>query len=98
MLDLFTHYPPDDAELNGDAVKNPGDKAAKIRWKTDTAFSRPAMQKHDIAKKIKMLTSKLNDPRQLRKVVYSGLICSFFHHLILPVPEFFPCTWHMWYF
>ncbi|XP_037406779.1 DExH-box ATP-dependent RNA helicase DExH6-like isoform X2 [Triticum dicoccoides] len=68
LLDLFTHYPPDDAELNGDAVKNPGDKAAKIRWKTDTAFSRPAMQKHDIAKKVKMLTSKLSDPRQLRKI------------------------------
>ncbi|KAI5000587.1 hypothetical protein ZWY2020_005176 [Hordeum vulgare] len=66
LLDLFTHYPPDDAELNGDAVKNPGDKAVKIRWKTDNAFSRPAMQKHDIAKKAEMLTSKLNG--QLRKI------------------------------
>lgn len=77
LLDLFTHYPPDDAELNGDAVKNPGDKATKIRWKSDQAFSRPSMQKHDIAKKVQTLACKLNDPGQLRKVVYSGLICFF---------------------
>ncbi|EMS48785.1 putative ATP-dependent RNA helicase YTHDC2 [Triticum urartu] len=90
LLDLFTHYPPDDAELNGDAVKNPGDKAAKIRWKTDTAFSRPAMQKHDIAKKVKMLTSKLSDPRQLRKVVYSWLDMFLFSPFNFASPRILP--------
>jgi hypothetical protein len=72
---LFTHYPPDEAELNGDAVKKSGKKAARIPWKRDGAFRRPTMSGRDIAKKVEMLTS--NTSGQLRKVVYSGLI-SFF--------------------
>ncbi|KAM0907466.1 hypothetical protein ACQ4PT_016107 [Festuca glaucescens] len=66
LLDLFTHYPPDEAELNGDAVKKSGEKAARIPWKTDSAFRRPTMDGHDIAKKVEMLTS--NTSGQLRKI------------------------------
>ncbi|XP_003567152.2 DExH-box ATP-dependent RNA helicase DExH6 [Brachypodium distachyon] len=69
LQDLFTHYPPTDAELNGEAVKNSSDKAAKIQWKTDSAFCRPVMHKHDIAKKVEILASKINESRQLRKIV-----------------------------
>ncbi|TVU34999.1 hypothetical protein EJB05_16861 [Eragrostis curvula] len=68
LQDLFTHYPPDDAELNGDAVKNSSAKAANIRWK-DSAFCRPAMRKPDIEKKLEMLTSKMNESPQSRKIV-----------------------------
>ncbi|KAL6616121.1 hypothetical protein ACP70R_038391 [Stipagrostis hirtigluma subsp. patula] len=68
LQDLFTHYPPDDANLNGDAVRNSSDKAANIKWKPDTAFCRPAMQKPDIAKKVEMLASKISGSAQLRKI------------------------------
>lgn len=67
LLDLFAHYPPDDAELNGDAAKKSGDKAARIQWKTDGSFCRPTMHKDDIVKKVEMLTSKMNG--ELRKIV-----------------------------
>ncbi|CAM0882886.1 unnamed protein product [Alopecurus aequalis] len=66
LLDLFTHYPPDDAELNGDAVKESGDKAARVQWKTDGSFYRPTMQEHDIVKKVEILTSKMS--KQLKKI------------------------------
>uniref|UniRef100_A0ACD5VVA8 Uncharacterized protein n=1 Tax=Avena sativa TaxID=4498 RepID=A0ACD5VVA8_AVESA len=66
LLDLFTHYPPDDAELNRGAVEKSGGKAAKIQWKTDGAFCRPDMHKDDIVKKVEMLTSKING--QLKKI------------------------------
>ncbi|XP_051226894.1 DExH-box ATP-dependent RNA helicase DExH6 [Lolium perenne] len=66
LLDLFTHYPPDEAELNGDAVKKSGKKAARIPWKRDGAFRRPTMSGRDIAKKVEMLTS--NTSGQLRKI------------------------------
>lgn len=72
LQDLFTHYPPDDADLIGDANRNSSDKAANIKWKTDSAFCRPAMSKLDIKKKVEMLASKINGTAQLRKVVYSG--------------------------
>jgi hypothetical protein len=70
LLDLFTQYPPDDAERNGDALKKSGDKATRVPWRTDGAFSRPAMDQHDIAKKVEMLTSKKGG--HLKKVVYSA--------------------------
>ena len=72
LQDLFTHYPPDDADLNGDASQNSSDKAANIKWKTDSAFCKPAMSKHDITKKVEMFSTKINGSPQLRKVVYSG--------------------------
>uniref|UniRef100_A0ACD5W477 Uncharacterized protein n=1 Tax=Avena sativa TaxID=4498 RepID=A0ACD5W477_AVESA len=81
LLDLFTHYPPDDAELNGDAVKNSGDKAAKTQWKKDSAFCRPDMHKDDIVKKVEMLTSKINgqiveDRSKLPISSFKDRICS----------------------
>jgi hypothetical protein len=70
LQELFTHYPPDDADLNGGAVRNSSVKAARTRSK-DSAFCKPAMRKPDIAKKVEMLTSKVNGSPHLRKVVYS---------------------------
>lgn len=72
LQDLFTHYPPDDADLNGDPNRNFIDKAANIKWKTDSPFCKPTMSKLDITKKVEMLASKINGNAQLRKVVYSG--------------------------
>ncbi|KAJ1285557.1 hypothetical protein BS78_03G288500 [Paspalum vaginatum] len=69
LQDLFTHYPPGDADLNGDADRNSGDKSANIKWKTDSAFCRPTMSKLDVTKKIEMLASKINGSPQLRKIM-----------------------------
>jgi ATP-dependent RNA helicase DHX36 len=69
LQDLFMHYPPDDAELNGHTVRNSSDKAVKIQWKPDGAFCRPALRKPDILKKVEMLASKVNKSEQLRKIV-----------------------------
>ncbi|KAL6845214.1 hypothetical protein ACP4OV_024709 [Aristida adscensionis] len=69
LQDLFMHYPPNDADLNGDAVRSASDKAANIKWKPDSAFCRPTMQKADIAKKVQMLASKISGSAQLRKIV-----------------------------
>ncbi|OEL21874.1 DExH-box ATP-dependent RNA helicase DExH6 [Dichanthelium oligosanthes] len=74
LQDLFTHYPPDGADLNGDANQNSSDKAANIKWKTDSAFCRPAMSILDITKKVEMLASEINGSAQLRKVVSKGLL------------------------
>ncbi|GJN17535.1 hypothetical protein PR202_gb04612 [Eleusine coracana subsp. coracana] len=68
LQELFTHYPPGDADLNGDVVKNSSDKAANIGWK-DSAFCKPAFHKSDIAKKVEMHTSKINGSAKLRKIV-----------------------------
>ncbi|KAG8055280.1 hypothetical protein GUJ93_ZPchr0001g32006 [Zizania palustris] len=68
LQDLFTHYPPVDAELNGRTVGNSCDKAAKIQWKPDSAFCRPALRKPDILKKVEMLASKVIGSEQLRKI------------------------------
>jgi hypothetical protein len=70
LQDLFTHYPPDDADLHGDANRKSSDKSANTKWKTDSAFCRPAMSKPDITKKVEMIASKINGSPQLRKVVY----------------------------
>lgn len=72
VQDLFMHYPPGDSDLNGDADRNSSDKAANIKWKTDSAFCRPAMSKLDIMKKVEMIASKTNGSEQLRKVSHSG--------------------------
>ena len=72
LQDLFMHYPPGDADLNGDFDRNSSVKAANIKWKTDSAFCRPAMSKLDITKKVEMLASKVNGSDQLRKVLHSG--------------------------
>ena len=90
LLDLFTHYPPDDAELSGDAVKKSGDKATRVQWKTDGAFCRPTMQEHDIVKKLEILTSKTSG--QLKKVVYSRLICFVLPFILASprIPTFIP--------
>nr|CAB3478416.1 unnamed protein product [Digitaria exilis] len=69
LQDLFTHYPPDDADLNGDPNRNFIDKAANIKWKTDSPFSKPTMSKLDITKKVEMLASKINGNAQLRKIM-----------------------------
>ncbi|CAD6236609.1 unnamed protein product [Miscanthus lutarioriparius] len=69
LQDLFMHYPPGDADLNGDFDRNSSDKAANIKWKTDSAFCRPAMSKLDITKKVEMLASKVNGSDQLRKIM-----------------------------
>lgn len=69
LQDLFSHYPPDDADLNVDADRNSGDKAANIKCKTDSAFCRPTMSKLDITKKIEMLASKINESAQLKKIM-----------------------------
>uniref|UniRef100_A0A0E0N2Y9 Uncharacterized protein n=1 Tax=Oryza rufipogon TaxID=4529 RepID=A0A0E0N2Y9_ORYRU len=63
LQDLFMHYPPDDAELNGHTVRNSSDKAVKIQWKPDGAFCRPALRKPDILKKVEMLASKIVQDR-----------------------------------
>ncbi|GJN14786.1 hypothetical protein PR202_gb01645 [Eleusine coracana subsp. coracana] len=68
LQELFTHYPPDDAHSNGDAVRSSSYKGANIKWK-DSAFCMPAMRRPDIAKKIEMLTSKMNGSPHFRKVV-----------------------------
>ncbi|GJM88939.1 hypothetical protein PR202_ga05522 [Eleusine coracana subsp. coracana] len=67
LQELFTHYPPDDAHSNGDAVRSSSYKDTNIKWK-DSAFCMPAMRRPDIAKKIEMLTSKLNGSPQFRKL------------------------------
>jgi len=79
LQELFAHYPPDDAELNGDAFRNSNNKGANFRRK-DSAFCKPTMRKPDIAKKVEMFTAKMNGSPQLMKVVYSGynLIFLFF--------------------
>uniref|UniRef100_J3L4G1 RNA helicase n=2 Tax=Oryza brachyantha TaxID=4533 RepID=J3L4G1_ORYBR len=69
LQDLFTHYPPVDAELNGHTVRKASDKATKIQWTPDGAFCRPALRKPDILKKVEMLASKVNKSDQLRKIV-----------------------------
>ncbi|KAF8766215.1 hypothetical protein HU200_007721 [Digitaria exilis] len=69
LQDLFTHYPPDDADLNGDPNRNFIDKAANIKWKTDSPFCKPTMSKLDITKKVEMLASKINGNAQLRKIM-----------------------------
>ncbi|CAL4973855.1 unnamed protein product [Urochloa decumbens] len=70
LQDLFMHYPPDEgADLNGDANRNSSDKAANIKWKTDSAFCRPAMSEPDITKKVEMLASKIEGSAQLRKIM-----------------------------
>lgn len=74
LQDLFMHYPPGDADLSGDVDQNSSDKAANIKWRTDSAFCRPTMSKLDITKKVEMLASKINGSEQLRKVSHSGLI------------------------
>ncbi|GJN40130.1 hypothetical protein PR202_gb29302 [Eleusine coracana subsp. coracana] len=74
LHELFTHYPPDIAELNGNAVRDSSAKVANFRWR-DSAFCRPAMRKTDIAKEVEMFTCKMNESPQLRKVIYSGYDC-----------------------
>ncbi|KAK3120042.1 hypothetical protein QOZ80_9AG0680360 [Eleusine coracana subsp. coracana] len=68
LHELFTHYPPDVAELNGNAVRDSSAKVANFRWR-DSAFCRPAMRKTDIAKEVEMFTCKMNESPQLRKIV-----------------------------
>uniref|UniRef100_A0A0E0C876 Uncharacterized protein n=1 Tax=Oryza meridionalis TaxID=40149 RepID=A0A0E0C876_9ORYZ len=77
LQDLFMHYPPDDAELNGHTVRNSSDKAVKIQWKPDGAFCRPALRKPDILKKVEMLASKIvQDRSKLPISSYKDVISS----------------------
>uniref|UniRef100_A0A0D9V650 Uncharacterized protein n=1 Tax=Leersia perrieri TaxID=77586 RepID=A0A0D9V650_9ORYZ len=77
LQDLFTHYPPDDAELNGHTITNSSGKAAKIQWKPDGAFCRPALRKPDILKKVEMLASKIvQDRSKLPISSYKDIISS----------------------
>ncbi|XP_072951101.1 DExH-box ATP-dependent RNA helicase DExH6 isoform X1 [Typha angustifolia] len=67
IRELFTHYPPDDGELS--ELRNSNQKAAKVQFRQDKSFCKPSMGKSDIAKKVKLLASKINESAQLRKVV-----------------------------
>lgn len=69
LRDLFTRYPPDDGELGGDALTNSSsEKVGKVQWKQDNSFCKPSMRKSDIAKKLELLASKVNESAQLKKV------------------------------
>ncbi|OAY81438.1 putative ATP-dependent RNA helicase YTHDC2 [Ananas comosus] len=70
LRDLFTRYPPDDGELGGDALTNSSsEKVGKVQWKQDNSFCKPSMRKSDIAKKLELLASKVNESAQLKKVM-----------------------------
>nr|CAD1828161.1 unnamed protein product [Ananas comosus var. bracteatus] len=70
LRDLFTRYPPDDGELGGDALTNSSsEKVGKVQWKQDNSFCKPSMRKSDIAKKLELLSSKVNESAQLKKVM-----------------------------
>lgn len=68
LQDLFTRFPPDDGELSEEALRNSSEKTGKQPWKQDTSFCKPSMRKSEIAKKVDLLASKLNESAQLRKV------------------------------
>lgn len=82
LLDLFTRYPPDDKEMVTQMVENGSGKTEKIWGKKDDIFGRPSMNKAEIAKKVELLASRIEEDPHLRQVLspyQTDLeICTFF--------------------
>lgn len=68
LLDLFTRYPPDDTEMVTQMVENGSGKTEKIWGKKDDIFGRPSMNKAEIAKKVELLASRIEEDPHLRQI------------------------------
>ncbi|XP_042513629.1 DExH-box ATP-dependent RNA helicase DExH6-like [Macadamia integrifolia] len=66
LQNLFTRFPPDEREMSEE--KNRDVKAHKIHWGKDNSFSKPSMNKFEIAKKVKSLASRMEKDSQMRKI------------------------------
>ncbi|XP_058107059.1 DExH-box ATP-dependent RNA helicase DExH6 isoform X2 [Magnolia sinica] len=69
LRDLFTNYPPDDGELNEETPMNYSGNDNKGQGKQDSSFCRPSMGKAEIAKKVDLLASRINEAPHLRKII-----------------------------
>lgn len=74
LRDLFTRYPPGDGELAPATHRNRNSKTAKGQVKHDNSFCKPSMDKDEIAKKVDLLTSRLNEAAHLRQVLSADWI------------------------
>ncbi|XP_077253368.1 DExH-box ATP-dependent RNA helicase DExH6-like [Tasmannia lanceolata] len=68
LQDLFTRYPPAEGEFSEEACKNSSEKTSKRHGKNDTTFCKPSMKKAEIANKLDLLTSRMNEPSDLQKI------------------------------
>lgn len=74
LCDLFTRYPPGDGELAPETPhRNPNAKTAKHQEKHDNSFCKPLMGKDEIARKVDLLASRLNEAAHLRKIAEERL-------------------------
>ncbi|XP_060186851.1 DExH-box ATP-dependent RNA helicase DExH6 [Lycium barbarum] len=68
LQDLFTRYPPDDGETSEQVVGKQSKKVDKLRGKKDDMFSKPAMNKSEIAKRVESLASRIENNPNLRQI------------------------------
>ncbi|KAK4355822.1 hypothetical protein RND71_024793 [Anisodus tanguticus] len=68
LQDLFTRYPPDDGETSEQVVGKHSKKVDKLRGKKDDMFSKPAMNKSEIAKRVESLASRIENTPNLRQI------------------------------
>lgn len=69
LLDLFTYYPPEDTDVLTQMVENGTEKTDKARVKKDDIFCRPSMNKAEIARKVKLFSSRIEEDPHLRQVL-----------------------------
>lgn len=69
LLDLFTRYPPDDAEMATQMTENGSGTTDKIWGKRDDIFCRPSMNKEEIAKKVDSFASRIEGDPHLKQVL-----------------------------
>lgn len=68
LQDLFAHYPPEDGELGEKLVGKSSGKTDKTRVKKDDVFLKPIMSKEEIAKKVELLASRIENAANLRQI------------------------------
>ncbi|KAK4484325.1 hypothetical protein RD792_006902, partial [Penstemon davidsonii] len=68
LQDLFSQYPPDDAETTRNKVGESSGKNEKIRARRDDMFCKPGMTESEIANKVESLASRIKKAPNLRQI------------------------------
>lgn len=62
------HYPPDDGEEGKEMAGKISEKTYNLHRKKDGIFCKPSMNRAEIAKKVELLASRMENVPNLRKV------------------------------